>query len=891
MRRRITLYIAGRRADLGDDAFVLLNVALNDVTNPAVVRNSWTQEVDLPRTPENDKLFGASFRLDRNAGAGGSGPDFNASRRVPFSIYAETGEVLFAGYAKLGSVTRDSYRVSLYGGLGDFLYWLSYDSAGEKRTLASLDYGEDLDFTIDRNAVADAWARLGGDLTKPAKWDIINFAPCYNGIPGDFKADKALIGLDLLGVVPPVQMDGVDCDATKGGGYALLTLQQAMDEWMVHDLRSYFQRPVLSVRKLLAAIADPQNNGGWTVDISGLAGVSALDSWLTRPPLPSLGTYKQTEGDIVLTFDGTGSGQRVGRFTVADAPAGTEVTARMQFRPVFSIPGATQQTLFPKASSGTPRRIASQLLFIQPVAYDSANNPVAYGQVTTLCGDDYVDAAATAAFVGYTPEGGAGFKGTESDWTYNKVSNGIYKRFAPVSLEISGKNIHHIDIKQTAYAVVYVPGAGAPYAYTGTGSAAYSILFTDQDDRTSHVSCNAASGADGSGTGTQVSADTLRSGALVTKEMLLSTSATPAEYLVSLCKMLGLYIVADGAAKTVRILTRSEFFQAGALDITKRVDAPSVEIRPLAFDAKWYEWKHPSVGGRFEKQYQETEGVQYGIQRVDTGYDFDAQEKDVLAGSAIKSCASVQDRGPWWLYAYDTGLAQMWFGPLMTPGAEFTLWDADGKDHQELATSPTSGAAVAPYNPTFPGYDVADRAEFRDADDKALDGADVLLFYQGTQTVDDFNLTDDLPAMDTLLGGPCWIIDVNNVGLTIPHFSRYRCLVGLDGKPTVVSSLDFGIPREVDIPGLVYTTGTIYLQAWRQYIADRLSVHGKVMRCRMVMDGLQVGPELLRRFYWYQGSLWALVSVSNYSLTTFDPAECEFIQVRDTAAYTNGQSY
>ena len=183
MKRRITLYIAGEPCDLQDDGLVLLNVAIADLTNPAVQRNSYTHPVTLPRTPANDRLFGASFRMDRTAGPGGSGPGFNASRTLPFSIYTAGGEILVAGYAKLDAVTREGYDVTLYGGLGELVYNLSYDADGNKRTLASLDYGVDLDFTITKSAVLDAWARLAGDSTKPAVWDVINFAPAYNGIP------------------------------------------------------------------------------------------------------------------------------------------------------------------------------------------------------------------------------------------------------------------------------------------------------------------------------------------------------------------------------------------------------------------------------------------------------------------------------------------------------------------------------------------------------------------------------------------------------------------------------------------------------------------------------------------------------------------------------------
>lgn len=884
MRRRIQLYLGDVAADLPDDALVLFNWALTDASNPTIVKNSFSQSFDLPRTPRNEAIFGHSGRLDRLAGTGGTGADFNASRKLPFSIYSDTGEIIVSGYAKLDSVTDEALSVSLFGGLGDFLYGLSYDSSGEKRTLASLDYGEDLDFVIDKNAVADAWARLGGDSTKPAKWDIINFAPCYNGIPSDFQADKALIGLDLLGIYgTPVQIDGVDCDATKGGGYALLTLPNAMDEWMAHDLRSYLQRPVLSVRKLLDAIADPQNNGGWTVDITDLANVPSLDSWLTRPLLPSLGTFKQQTGAVDMTFDGSGIGNRVARFDLDDTPIGTELTVQMQFAPVFSVPNGTGPTLYPRAAAG-PGQYASLLLFIQPVAYDSDGNPVAYGDVTTLCGDDYIDAASTAAFIGYTPQGGAGFLPTAIESTYVKLTDGIYKRFTPLSLEIVGTNIARIDVIQRAYKVYYYNGVDTPYS--AAGGYPYAVLFTDPNDENSVVGCNGASSVDGTGSASMVGADTLRSGARITKEMLLSTGATPAEYLLALCKVFGLLLLTDSASRTVTVLRRKAFFLDETIDLTERVDTgKGLEITPLSFDSKWYDFRLADVGGRFEKQYEASEGVQYGIQRVDTGYDFDANTKDLLQGVVLKSCAAVQDRGAWWTYAYDSVALRMWVGPVLTAGSKYTLWDADGANHEADAEAPTNAAIAIPYNTSHPGYDVGTRAEFRDADGKALDGADVLLMYTGSATPDDFNLTDDISAMDILTGGPCWLVETNNVGLTIPEFSRYRIVAD-----AVTESLDFGAPRQVDIPDLEYPDGvTVYDLGWKAFIRDRLSVHGKVLRCRVLLDGLNPGPELLRRFFWYRGSLWVLNKISNYSLTTFDPAECEFIQVRDKDAYIDNQ--
>lgn len=981
MRRRITLYIGGTRADLADDGLVLLNVALTDLTNPAVIRNSWTQSVELPRSPRNDQIFGHSGRLDRLAGAGGSGPDFNASRRTSFSIYAETGKVLFSGYAKLEAVTRDAYTVQLFGGLGDFLYCLTYDAAGNKRSLADLDFGVDLDFTINAQTVAEAWARLLGDTSKPEKWDVINFAPAYNGIPADFSADKAIARPG------DVSLDVPSGYATKDG-YTLITLAGQRDEWEAMDLRSYLQRPVVSMRRLLQAIADPANNGGWTVDLSDVT-IGYQDTWLTRPLLPSLGTYKQTEGSVTTTFQQYASGKVIGRYTLTGAPAGSELTARLSTGLAYTVPGASASTLRSWArSSGqsfVPDGYWQQVLFVQAVAYGSDDTMVAAGPVRTICKSADVIAPATlATALGYTPEGGAAFASAEQDHSFT-LDGGRYVRQRDITTEVTGQNIARIDIVVTAY-VALITDAGAVFSATG-GTSSLGQLYTFEG---ASYTPTAAAAPSGSGTNSYASTENLRSGARITKAMLLSTSNTPADYLTAFCKAFGLMIVADGETKTVRILRRESFYQDETIDITAHVDKPSVKIRPLTFDAKWYELRHESVGGRFENEYEKTSGVQYGIQRIDTGYDFDAQTKDLLSGSVLKSCAAVQARSKYFytitapgnketltetgssenviladgslttapayvMKSYDITNAQQIFitgrqgiiptyaiarfldsggsvisvvqladrtdytdqevpiapgatridvcgngavgcsaifprtmpGVFLDTGCTYILWNGDG-DSENFDIVLPGNITADPLNATWPGYDLAHRAEFRDAENKPVDGADVLLFQTGSVSSVFYALTDDLPAMDTLNGGPCWLLGANGSSLQIPTFSRYRTIAPIGGgNPSVVSSLDFGIPRELDIPGLEYSAGTIYLTRWQKYVRDRLSVHGKVLRARVNLDGLQVGPDLLRRFYWYRGSLWALVSVSNYSLTTFDPAECEFIQVRDITNYTD----
>jgi hypothetical protein len=47
----------------------------------------------------------------------------------------------------------------------------------------------------------------------------------------------------------------------------------------------------------------------------------------------------------------------------------------------------------------------------------------------------------------------------------------------------------------------------------------------------------------------------------------------------------------------------------------------------------------------------------------------------------------------------------------------------------------------------------------------------------------------------------------------------------------------------------------------------------------------------MRNFYYFDSSWWVLNKIKNYSLTTEDLVECEFIKVKDISNYYNGQTY
>lgn len=899
MRRKITLYIGGNPADLDDQSFILFNYAMEDLSNPTIVKNSYTQQITLQGTPANNAIFGDFFRVDRavDYNSGESGAGFNPSRKTPFSIYNELGEILESGYCKLDEVIRTdkdiSYKVTLYGGLGSFLYSLSYDDAGKKLTLADIDFlgnGDDaeLDFTINATAVTDAWARLNGDTSKSAIWDIINFAPAYNGYPDNFSPEKGLISLPGAGL--PDDVGGYHSKS----GYGLVNMSEKQDEWAVKDLRSYLQRPVLSMKAFLEAICSPSNNGGYVVDITDINTTPFfLYMWMTLPTIPSLGSAKQYGGGLSLTMSSSATtGNDVGNFTIGGSvPFGSVVNANIRCKLRFNMPSAANTYNTLTTSARYDNYAHSTIIFLQVVALASDNTIVGGSAVKMIGGSFTRSPKEVATACGWTPAYPTDRYEYFDAGNAEKISSGVFELANELSFNVEAQDAATFVLKVNVFSCSSTLQRGEwHHTYSGNGSSSRATLYASYS---TYYQAATAFIVNGSGnTISMTLSSALRSGARITKQMLLSTSGTPADYLLSLCKMCGFYFVTDNAEKKVTILRRNTLFQDETIDLTDRVDlSKDITIQPLVFDSKWYKFSQEGIGGAFYDEYRSIEGIDYGIQLIDTGFDFNADVKDLLDTSVFKNACTILQRSRYW-NIIESGVTFI-PSPFLDTGNTITRWNDNNETQDTPISCPPSTASVTYYNDTYNGYDLQTgfKCQFADASGKQLDGKDVLLFLNRFDYYERFKVTDDLPVMSVVNDGkPCWILD-EGAGVDIPIFRRYYCEYRYS-KYNITRSLDFGVPRQLDIPSVVYKPeSTIYSKCWRDYLVDRYDVDTRVMRCMVHFDGIKVSQDLLRKFYYYDNCIWVLNAIRNYSLTTYDAVECEFIKVKDKENYLNGQGY
>ena len=340
-------------------------------------------------------------------------------------------------------------------------------------------------------------------------------------------------------------------------------------------------------------------------------------------------------------------------------------------------------------------------------------------------------------------------------------------------------------------------------------------------------------------------------------------------------------------------MPRDTFFNTGkdTIDLTDMVDrSQDIVITPNYAGARIYEFAPEVAPGNFAEEYARVYGIDYGIQRVDTGYQFDSTPVNLLDKFVFRAAATILENGPYW----NTIFVDSRFMPsvFIDAGNTYTMWATDGTAKNfDLPTLPSDATIEYINEYGHEGYDneFAWKLNLHDAEGKGIDGEDILCFYTGMDSYPRFRISDDEANMMALNGNkPCWRLYNTNDDISVPNFHRYDT----NTEWSVLGSLDFGTPKEANIPFVNFEAGSSgYEKAWAAFIRDRYNQDTKVMKCRVNFQGIQVGPELLRRFFYYEGAIWVLNKITNYSLTTWDPVECEFIQVQDKEAYTNGQKW
>jgi hypothetical protein len=692
-------------------------------------------------------------------------------------------------------------------------------------------------------------------------WDIINFAPAYNGLPsGLFDASKALIVAENAGLSVPEGYSTTD-------GYVLATLPMEYTEWETKDLRSYLQRPVIKMSKVIEAICQSYNNGGYEVELDddffSPDNPYFNDTYLTLPIINTLSVLgEESEGSLAF-------GDTINLPTGIGGNPSTQYGVNIKFVPKLALQSSASRNLYMHCTQevGDLKYIyRANYIVYHCVAYDAEGNILQGKSVSVGTSSEY---AGALDYVGYfTPQGV--WVGSDIDLSFESVGISYIK----ISQEIASVWGSLDDEWSPEEDPIPAP-----------------MTIWEDADGERPVAISAYNKQGKKCTFTYSTSETARSGATITKSNLLSSDKTPADYLLSFCKMFGLIFKYDKGLKKVSILQKRKFYQGSVIDLTDRIDVgEDIQISPFVFDSKWYNFGIKYENGEYASYYSNLYDRIFGLQRVNTGYGFNADSKDVMDSVIFRGAVEVLEKSK---YFADIMQGDKYIPSVFQDsGGTYTLYKYGEGEEFDLPS--VSATAVKTWiNAEFKTCDIFSKVQFHDSGNESYEERDTLLFFRGIQDLtgitDRYAVTDDTTRMMALNDNtPCWLLDYQLVDPSsavtfLPMFSRYKWRMNI-----ITKSLDFGTPAEVDIPDVIFQVdSSIYNQYWSRYITDRYDNDSKVMTCKVNLSGMQVDESLFQSFYYYDGALWALNKIINHSLTTWDETECEFVKVQDKSNYLN----
>lgn len=391
----IELFIEGRKIDITDDIEINFNYETIDTDKLSSIKNSFSKTVSVPGTPNNNITFGHLFRSDKyipspTAAQTNICNDYDPHKKVNWLIN-KNGVLVNRGYCTLDNIVvkneRDvTYKLTLYGGIGEFFYSLSYNEDGSKKILTDMFWnwypktglighssattpGTENDRILMKcsaDIVSEAYHHLSPYNTYSGTTDFerdVVFLPCYSGQYEDFDSKKMLVSTFnqnyYQGVGVPDYMSTQTKNSLKksfpdsifdysddpdnpteyvtlnsqleqtGYRYGIASFSRELDPWEAGDLRINDLPVAIRLSKLMWTLSNPLNNGGYTVewDEDILNSYHWLYSWI------SLGKLNKTSGDLTQvsfspnpTYDGQLSTINVDIFT-GEADSITDATS------------------------------------------------------------------------------------------------------------------------------------------------------------------------------------------------------------------------------------------------------------------------------------------------------------------------------------------------------------------------------------------------------------------------------------------------------------------------------------------------------------------------------------------------------------------------------------
>ena len=208
----LVLYVNDRLVDITPETKVIYNYSLHSAENMYEYKSGYSFTFSLPRTYNNDVIFGNIADSMANVWT------------TQYDGKINFGSGYLSGKIIISSFDAKHYNCSFSDAIGYAFSALKNLKLKDTRFYVG-DTETSVDYICKKETIIEAWTALANATAN--KWSVLNFIPAYNGtkLSDNFK--------------PGNQIGGV--------------LTKECNEWEVGELRSYFQRPCLSVDGIFTA--------------------------------------------------------------------------------------------------------------------------------------------------------------------------------------------------------------------------------------------------------------------------------------------------------------------------------------------------------------------------------------------------------------------------------------------------------------------------------------------------------------------------------------------------------------------------------------------------------------------------------------------------------------
>lgn len=380
-----------------------------------------------------------------------------------------------------------------------------------------------------------------------------------------------------------------------------------------------------------------------------------------------------------------------------------------------------------------------------------------------------------------------------------------------------------------------------------------------------------------------------------TKEMLINTEKSPFDFLVGFTKMLNLKYLYDKGSKTINILPMRKYYKDEIINVEEKIDrGKDFTITPHVAETQYYKYCLPTPETYASELYKKKTGKDYAEHILNTGYNFVRDVEDVLEDNFFTNLVPFRLSSIFMTDVKKNGYIM----PTGTICPSFTLHMWNTVTGQEM-TAVKAGLGSNAINPIAKTFDNYPKLCCFDEDDNLVDDAtDSLVFFTGYENVEGrhYLLSDNLKYMLDLNGGNYCHLYTDTTSYSspyasdsgrvakldrIPLFGKYK--MGTDG--TYEYTLDMGMPLMSfcnDIQRFKEDRN-IYAIHFRKPIDDIYHKDAKSVEVDMFLKDNPT--EALRKFYYFDGSMWLLSKIEDYSPMDKLPSKCTFVKVNDRAAY------